>query len=288
MNITRQEGLRQQQQAFQAALLGQPVGGLLRPGPGGAAASLAVYRHAHAARLAAALRDNFEILARALGDKAFAALASAYIDAQPSDQPSIRWFGHRLAGFMDQRLAADDGLVPHPALADLARMDWALRGAFDAADAPVLLRDALAAVPPEHWPGLRLVLHPSVQQVALQWAVEAAWHALRAGVDGADVGADVGADGNPTDSGPEPELPAPEAHPHALLVWRRGLATQWRSLAGPEAALLQSVADGAVFGDLCEQAASAVDKPDQAVAQVVAALQQWLADGLVSSFSVSA
>ena len=280
MNITHQEVLRQQQQAFQAALLGQPVGGLLRPGPGGAAAALAVYRHAHAARLTAALRDNFEILARALGDEAFAALASAYIDAQPSDQPSIRWFGHRLAAFMDQRLAADDGLVPHPALADLARMDWALRGAFDAADAPVLLREALAAVPPEHWPGLRLVLHPSVQQVALQWAVEAAWHALRAGLDGAT--------GNPADSGPEPELPAPEAHPHALLVWRRELATQWRSLAEPEAALLQSVAEGAVFGDLCEQAASGVDEPGQAATRVVAGLQQWLADGLVSGFSVSA
>ena len=306
MTLARHSVLRQQQQAFAAALLGQAAGtgtgtgtgteALLRRGAAGAAPAIAVYCQAYTARLVGALRDNFEILARALGDAAFEALAHAYIVAHPSRQPSIRWFGDQLTVFMDQRLAADDGVVPHPALADLARMDWALRGAFDAADAPVITRGALAALPPDDWPGLRLVLHPSVRQLALHWAVQGAWHALRAAADHADGAANGAANGADT-SDSDAELPAPAEHAHALLVWRQGLETRWRSLAAPEAALLQSVADGLSFGALCEQAAGAVsadeaadEAADQAanaaVPLVVAALQQWLAVGLVSGFTV--
>ncbi len=309
MNLALESLLRRQQQAFAAAVLAQGTRtdtgtgteALLRRGPAGSAAAIGVYRHAYSARLVGALRDNFEILARALGDAGFDALATAYIAAQPSRQPSIRWFGDQLIAFMDQRLAADDGLLPHPALADLARMDWALRGAFDAADAPVITRDALAALPPDDWPGLRLLLHPSVRQVGLQWAVEGAWHALRAAADGTagaandgdvsdgDVSDSDASDGGADDS--DPALPAPAEHAHALLVWRQGLETRWRSLAAPEAAWLQAVADGASFAALCALAAGAVaaddagDAGDDAVPLVVGALQQWLADGLVSGFT---
>ena len=258
--------LRQQQQAFEAAVLGQHITGLLRPAPGGAAA-LAVYRYAYTARLTGALRDNFEILALALGDEGFNALAAAYIAAHPSAQPSIRWFGHGLVAFMDARVDADDALVPHPALADLARLDWALRGAFDAADAPVIGHEALARVAPEHWASLVLQLHPSVQLLPLQWAVGPAWHVLRAATDNLDAA---------------PELPAPEPLDHCLRVWRRGCDTQWRSLDSAEAGLLQAVARGDDFGALCALAAEAVEQADDAVPRVVAALQQWLADGLLS------
>ena len=78
------------------------------------------------------------------------------------------------------------------------------------------------------------------------------------------------------------------SRPHALLVWRRGLDTQWRSLSPPEAALLQALAGGANFGALGEQAIGWVDDADQAVPLVVGALQQWLADGLVSGWRVAA
>lgn len=272
--------LRAQQQAFACALLAElpldprgatPVdlAGLLAAGPV-APARIDVYRHAYRARLVSALRDNFETLARAMGDDAFAALAGAYVAANPSQQASIRWFGHRLAEFMDDCLAAGAApaqadLVPHPALADLARMDWALRGAFDAADGPVIGHATLAALPGEAWPGLVLHLHPSLQTVALNWAVEPAWHALR-----------------DTPAGDEPDLAAPEPLVHTLAVWRRGLETQWRALADSEAALLQAAAAGHPFGALCACAAEMVDEDDQAVPLVAGTLAQWLADGLIS------
>lgn len=263
--------LREQQLAFASAVTdGSGVEHLLADSPNGAPPLISAYRHAYGARLTEALRDNFEILAQAMGDESFDALAEAYRVKYPSTEPSIRWFGHRLAEFMAEQLEAGSGLVPHPAFADLARMDWALRQAFDAADAPVISRDALAALAPEQFAGLRFTPHPSLQLLALDWAIEAAWRSLREYTDG---------------NGDEPELPEPEASPHQLLAWRRGLETLWRSLSPSEAALLQAMLRGDDFGTLCELAAELSGDADQAVTIAAAALTQWLEDGLLSAMA---
>ena len=251
-----------QQQRLAAAIRdGGEASGLLA---GDFATGLAVYRHAYRARLAEALADNYLVLARALGDEAFDALAQAYIAAQPSRHPSIRWFGHELAGFMAE--AADD-LVPHASLVDFAAMDWALRGAFDAAEAPLLDMASLAALGPDDWAGLMLHLHPSARRVRLGHAIEPAWRVLR------EWEPELGDD--------QPELPEPAAHEHVLLAWRQSGETRWRSLQPLEAALLQAVADGAPFAQLCERAAVELGDAEAAAPAVIGALQQWLADGLL-------
>ena len=236
-------------------------------------ARLAVYQHAYSARLLGALSDNFAVLVRAMGDSAFDAMGRAYLSAHPSRQASIRWFGHLLPDFMDRDLAADGTLVPHPALADLARLDWAMGLAFDAADAATLTPDALAEVPAACWPGLCLKLHPSVQALSLHWAVAPAWHALQRPAD-ADVDADAHAF--------ELSLPPPEASTHTLLVWRRDLGSHWRVLGDGEAALLRAAAAGDDFSALCALAGDLHADEAQAVQAVASALQQWLSDGLFS------
>ncbi|PZP33481.1 MAG: DUF2063 domain-containing protein [Roseateles depolymerans] len=256
-------GLHEQQRRLAAAIRdgAEPGDGLLA---GDWAAGLAVYRHAYRARLLAALRDNYTVLARALGDEAFDALGLAYLDAQPSRTPSIRWFGAALADFM---AGPAQDLVPHAALVDLARMDWALRQAFDAADEPLLQAGVLAALAPQDWAGLVLRLQPGVQRVALAHAVEPAWRSLR--------------EWEPESGDAQPELTPPEAHAHELLAWRQGLETRWRSLEPLEAALLAAVAKGLCFADLCEEAARHLGDAEAAAAAVVAALQRWLVDGLL-------
>ena len=123
------------QNQFQNALLDD------QPAPPGllsarGVAQFGVYRNAYRARLRGALRDNFEVLPLVMGDDSFDALANAYIDAHPSRHYSLRWFGHELIAFM----AAHESLVDHPAMTDLARLEWALRGAFDAASATSITR----------------------------------------------------------------------------------------------------------------------------------------------------
>ncbi|HUG25625.1 DNA-binding domain-containing protein [Piscinibacter sp.] len=252
--------LEQQRQLRRMIVAGDDAdsGALLRPRPD-REPLLRIYRHAYTARLIGALRDNFGVLPHVIGDEAFDALALAYVAAHPSRYPSIRWFGDRLPQFMGER----DDLVPHPALIDLARMEWALRHAFDAADATPLAAADLAAVGAEHWPSLVFEPVPSVQLLPMQWAVEPVWRALQSSSDD------------------DLTTPEPEAHEHALLVWRAGLDNRWRALDTAQAALLRAMLDGRCLGDLCLLAADQVGEAD-AAATAVAALQSWLADGLLA------
>src|SRR6185369_6628626 len=139
MSASSPDVLTAQQRALQHAIVARAGGDALLRALPGREPLLRIYQHAYTARLAGALRDNFGVLPQVMGDDAFDALALAYIAAHPSRHPSIRWFGDKLPEFM----AAHENLVPHPALVDLARMEWALRSAFDAADAAPIDAGAL-------------------------------------------------------------------------------------------------------------------------------------------------
>lgn len=240
------------QARFQAAVVQHAdPGALLRGNPRG----LAAYRHAYGARLAEALQDNYAALHQALGDDAFAGLAAAYAAAHPPTEPSIRRFGHALPDFMDAWPS-----LPHPALADLARLDWALRHAFDAEALPPLPAERLHD--PAQWAVTPLRLQPHVRLLTLRWAVAPAWHALQAA----------------REAGQEAELAPPEASAHAMLTWRRGERPQWRSLETAEAEALAAVRGQSAAAWLADLAAAG--HPD--LPQGVAWLQAWVADGLVS------
>jgi hypothetical protein len=258
---TNAQTLAEQQQAFKQAVVSPSPAtpGLLRESPG-REPMLRIYQHAYAERLVATLGDNFGVLPRAMGDEAFDTLARAYLHAHPSRHPSIRWFGDRLADFMQ----SNPELVPHPAFIDIARMEWGLRQAFDAADGVPLRPDALASLPPEAWPAWVPRFLPSAALLALDWHIEPAWRALKQQDDAA--------------GGEEAELPEPQPGAHGLLVWRPRLETLWRSVTDPvEARLLPMALAGACFGELCEAAAGEVGEAQAAVA-AVGVLQQWLAD----------
>jgi hypothetical protein len=138
-------------------------------------------------------------------------------------------------------------------------MEWALGLSFDAADAEPVGFQELAALAPGRWPMLRFARHPSVHLVNLAWAVEPIWRAL---TDDEDA-----------------DTEEPQALAHTLLVWRHGLDTRWRSLAGTEARLLPACLAGENFAALCEQAAAT--EGDGAAPWVAAALRRWVDDGLL-------
>lgn len=253
--------LANQQRALQTAILSDVAPADLLAGPD-AARRFSIYADAYRARLAAALRDNYPVLHRVLGDEDFDALARAYLHAHPSVAPSIRWFGGALADFVQ---ATPDAL-PHPALVDLIRLEWALRAAFDAEDAPPMGFATLAALPPDRWPALRLRLHPSVSRLALAWAVEPLWQALAPLEDG---------------QSPEQEPPPPEPHVHGLIAWRQGLTPCWRSVEALEGHLLAALAGGAAFADLCTLAADAGE--EAAAHQVAGLLRRWVDEGLLQA-----
>ncbi|HRD89517.1 MAG TPA: DNA-binding domain-containing protein [Accumulibacter sp.] len=244
-----------QQRCQQAILDGNALPGLFA-GEGSGNGGFGIYLQAYRARLASALQDNYPVLLRAIGDDAFAALANAYITRRPSRFRSIRWFGDCLADF----LTCSPEHLPHPSLVDLARMDWAMRAAFDAADAQPLGASELAALHAQDWPQHRFRLLPSLQLLRLDWQVEPIWKAL---------------DADPLAGSDEPLF-----LPHVLLVWRPQLECRWRSAAPLEASVLEALSTGASFAACCDLIADSGDAEPAATA--AGFVQGWIADGLLA------
>jgi hypothetical protein len=219
---------------------------------------LEVYRTAWRARLIEALRSNYPVLHRVLGDAAFDMLADDYLRAHPSQKRSIRWFGDALPGYLRAHIDA----MAHPAVADLAQMEWAICLAFDAADHTPLRIERLAGVAPEAWSGLRFALQPGFALLDLAWSVAPVWRELSEAAD------------------PDHQVAPPEPLDNTVLVWRQDLSPRWRSVSPLEAELLRAIAAGEDFGQLCARAVTAVGEAD-AAATVVGHLQQWVADALL-------
>jgi hypothetical protein len=227
-----------------------------------AIARLDVYANAYFERLLGVLRDDYPALAAALGEDAFHDLATAYLVAHPPSRPSLRDAGARLG----ELLAGDSAEAAYfrvrwPFAADLAALEWALVGAFDAQDAEALTREQLAALEPAAWDALALRLHPATALLALAWPVQR----LR---EAADRGEPL-----PALAGPEPTL---------VCVTRRDERVRHRALEPLEGALLATLARGSSFGALCLRIAEA--RGDAAAPSLAAAwLARWVEAGALAA-----
>ena len=95
----------------------------------------------------------------------------------------VRDAGARLPGFLADADASAETRRRVAFAPDLARFEWALIEAFDAADAPALSHAALAAVAPEDWAELHFVFQPALARLALGFPVDR----LRAAHDRGDA-----------------------------------------------------------------------------------------------------
>lgn len=263
MAVTPSSSLAALEQALQAHLLhGDPeIAGALHAGGIGVARRLAIYREGYRLRLLAALKDSHGHLARWLGDEAFDPLALAWIDAHPSRCRSLNDYGAGLAGWLQQQRHAEA-----PVQAELARMDWALRRAFDGADSPVLTREYLAALPPEAWADAGFVPVPTWTLLEQRYNTLALWLAI---------------DEERTPP-PVQALPAPQT----VIVWRKQLQPHFRSIAADECEALRMLHGGASFAAVCEHMAGPDTERAQEVAQTAGRwLQRWLEEELLGAMT---
>ena len=211
---------------------------------------LGVYHGAYRARLLATLRDTYGHTLRLLGDDAFDALALAGIAQAPSTHRNLRWYGETWPDFLVDA-----------AVAELARLDWALREAFDGPDDTVLgLRD-LQLLAPDAWAVVRLRPHATVRCLAMRHNTLQRWHAL------------------------DDERPVPDAEPLPapgwVLVWRRDDRPHFRSMAAPEAWAVRQLLAGQPWVALCEGLAEAW--PDQDATTLAAqCLRRWVDEGVLA------
>jgi hypothetical protein len=248
------------QALFQQHVLGlTDAGALVEGGTEHAAQRLGIYANAYRLRLAETLADSYAKTRQRLGAERFEQAALRYIDARAPTVRNLRGYGEDFA----DALAA--GLPDAPAAAELARLDWALRAAFDGPDADPLSAAALAAVAPEAWATLGLRLHPTARLLVFEHNSVAVWQAY-------------------DDDAEPPPLQRSEP-PVTWLVWRKGLQPHFRSLRPVEAALLGALLAGERFATACEQAAG---EDAEAAVQIGACLRQWLDDELLVGLSDAA
>jgi hypothetical protein len=223
---------------------------------------LGIYHHAYRARLLETMRDTFGHTLRYLGDEWFDHLARAFIECTPSASSNLRWYGRSWPQWLALQLNEASPMGSHPEVPELAELDWALRRAFDAADAPVMSLPHLAAMTPEDWATAVLPAQPSLQMLTLRCNTLSLWHALD----------------------DDTEVPQPEtlSEPMSVLVWRHDERPHFRSMAAMEAYAVGLLTQGQSFADICAAMAEHFTDDDTTpVAGVL--LRQWVEEGVLGS-----
>lgn len=221
---------------------------------------LGVYENAYRARLIEALIAAYPILQSYLGAEPFEDLCFAYIDQHPSNFRSIRWFGDQLAAFMSKNLPYKE----FPYLSELAKLEWTMALAFDAADSPIVRLEDMQNIPPEAWADMRLQIHPSAKFLSLSWNTVQIWQMI-------------------TDE-QEPPLPE-EIQPITWLIWRNDLMSQFTSLSTDEAWAIQSLIKNATFGEVCEGLCQWIDE-EKAGMRAASLLKGWIVAGLIAGIII--
>jgi hypothetical protein len=172
--------LAERQQTFAAALLDplQPLPeGLVGPDGEASARRFRVYRNNVYVGLIEALRAGFPCVAKLVGDEFFAAMASVFVAIQPPASPILLHYGAEFADFIESFAPA----ASLPYLADVARIERAATEVYHTRDEIPLAPAALAAIPHEQSPSLRLRLHPSVRLLRSRFPAFTIWRMNSAG-----------------------------------------------------------------------------------------------------------
>lgn len=216
---------------------------------------LAVYTDAYSARLVEVLAETYPAVQAAVGTQRFARLIGKFVKEHPSPFRSARDYGAQLEQWARTHLSGPQGR----GISDLARFEWAVAGAFDAADCEALKAAALAAFEPTQWPQLRFGFSPTVRRVAIDSNAVSFWKSACA---------DQARPGRWRDTCTQ-----------QWLIWRQELAVFYRRLPQAEVRALDAARSGRSFGELCE----ALSAPQAAVF-----LQRWFSDGLLTGVALGA
>lgn len=213
-----------------------------------------IYRNAYASRLVEALQALLPQTAAWLGPEVFEAGASAYLAEHPPAHWRLDAYG---LDFGDWLLGKDPDWRP---AADLARLEAALRRAFDGPDSAVVTAAALTALSPADWMQLLVRFVPVCEWLTVTDGTLAAWHALRAGE--------------------RPEATQADAATVSVMVWRRAGQSCFRSLAPELAALAIALKAGEPFPAACLGSGLTP-------ARAAAALHEWIEEGVIAAISVA-
>jgi hypothetical protein len=200
---------------------------------------LAIHRNHVRTTLGEALALHFPVVARLVGDEAFAAIAVRFVAAHPPGNPLLSRFGAALPAF----LAGEEALAGVPYVAEVAHLEWARHCASLAPPGVPFGATDLGGIAADDLDRLALALRPTVSLVRSPWAVDRLWQANQQDRDG-------------TPDGPIDE-------PRRLVVWRDDTdVVRVASLGVGAWAFLEAVAAGLRLGEAVAAVTEADGKAD--------------------------
>ena len=126
-----------------------------------------VYRNNVAVSLVEALEAGFPATARLLGEGNFKHIAQGYLRANPPSSPLMMLYGGRFPAYIAQIPSLNKlGYLP-----DVARLEYAMRQSYHAADATPVAPTALSDLPPEALNSARLQFSAAVKLVMSDWPI---------------------------------------------------------------------------------------------------------------------
>ncbi|NID16084.1 DNA-binding domain-containing protein [Luteibacter yeojuensis] len=215
------------------------------------ARGMAVYANNYRAQLLACLRDTYEKTVLWLGDDAFDANASRYIDRHTPSSWTLDAYGEQFVQWLENAYPAD------VEVGELAWLDWHLRRAFSGADAqPMEVRDLVA----DDWDRVEIEFVPTLRFRPMLSNAVAIWRAL-------------------ADETPPPPVVIVDAGVGAR-VWRQGLSPRFASMTADESTCLDLALAGASFGEICASLERTHDE-EQTARIAGGCLGAWTAEGMI-------
>lgn len=218
------------QHSFSQALLAPdlPIPEGLTDGQGAPAGKrFAVYRNNVTVSLIDALEAGFPVVAKLIGAENFRNIAREYLRSEPPVSPLMMLYGAGFPAF----LTSFPPLAKYAYLPDVARLEYALRESYHAADHTPVAPEALGQIAPDALSQLRFTLAPSLRLLASPWPVHALWFY------------------NTQDGAPKPVAAA-----QSVLITRIGYDPTPHLLPDGAAAFISALQAGQSLGDAAESA----------------------------------
>lgn len=229
-----------------------------------------VYANAYQARLVECLREEFATLCKFLEQDVFDGLATAYLQAHPSQSYTLADLGRQFPQFMQQAAEAleddtNEGTEPTAGgtrfLVELATLERLYAEVFDGPGIeglPLITPDDLKNIHPDAWPQVRFEPAPCLRLMEFHYPVHEFITACRHGT----------------------EPPVPDPYPTFLAVTRRQYIVRRVSLTEQQYQLLNLLSQGQPLGVALETVADNCEDFESFAKDI----QQWFRDWTASGF----
>ncbi|WP_380053297.1 DUF2063 domain-containing protein [Falsihalocynthiibacter sp. SS001] len=201
--------------------------GLRSPDDSTAGKRFSVYRNNVAVSLTEALTQAFPILTRIVGEEFFNALAGVFLREHPPQSPLMMFYGSRMPSFLE----TFEPVAHLPYLADVARLELALRQSYHAADTTPIAPETLQNMPPDMLMKSQVSFAPTVHILQSRWPLHAIYLANT-----------------------RPDAPAVTPGAQDVIVTRPDFDPQVSLLPRGGAAFISSLQNGARFSEAFDTA----------------------------------